>query len=226
FVKAGPGQLNFSGDGSGQFGGLTLNGGTLALDYSTNTASKLGAGALTLNGGTLFLFANSSTPVTQTILGNTAVAAGHTDVSGLFNGTVTLGLGTITPTAGATIDVSSFNGTNFTATTSTGVSPGGLLGSGPAFATFGGGATWATKSGSAIVGLSIYGTDVYSTNTNTDVTTSAAFANITTNSLRFNTNNPALTLSGTNTLQSGGILVTPNASGGTITGGTLTAPSS
>src|SRR5205085_3276214 len=89
------------------------------------------------------------------------------------------------------------------------------------------GATWATVSGtSTVVGLAMYGTNVYTLGINTDVASSTAVANITTNSLRFNTGNLTLTLSGTNTLQSGGILVTPSAVGGTITGGTLTAPSS
>ena len=49
-------------------------------------------------------------------------------------------------------------------------------------------------------------------------------SNVTVNSLRFNAaSNVTMTLSGTNTLQSGGILVTPASGGGTITGGSLTA---
>src|SRR5207237_6039248 len=111
------------------------------------------------------------------------------------------------------------------ATTSTGTTN-GLLGTGPGFATFGAGTTWATKSGTAIVGLTIYDTDVYSTTKNTDVTQPANVASFITNSLRFNTPNVTLTLSGTNTLQSGAILVTPNGGGGLITGGTLTASNS
>src|SRR5205823_14251085 len=77
-----------------------------------------------------------------------------------------------------------------------------------------------------IVGKATYGTNVYAAGTNTDVTTSATVIGITTNSLRFNSGNVTLTLSGTNTLQSGGILVTPSAAGGTITGGTLSSPGS
>ena len=74
--------------------------------------------------------------------------------------------------------------------------------------------------------LATFGTNSYASGTNTDVTSTAVPAGFTTNSLRLNTGNLSLTLSGTNSLQSGGILVTPLAAGGTITGGTLTAPSS
>src|SRR5207248_10485585 len=58
-----------------------------------------------------------------------------------------------------------------------------------------------------------------------DVTASARLSGFTANSLRFNAAAaPTLTLTGQGTLQSGGILVTPSSNGGTITGGTLTAP--
>jgi autotransporter-associated beta strand protein len=59
-----------------------------------------------------------------------------------------------------------------------------------------------------------------------EVTTSSVQNGFTANSLRFNSGNLTLTLTGTNTLQSGGILVTPNATGGTITGGILSATNS
>jgi fibronectin-binding autotransporter adhesin len=227
FVKGGTGTLDFSGDGTAQNGGLTLSGGTLALDYSTNTASKVGSGALTLNGGVLSFTPNSVTPVTQAFsIYGTAVNPGHTDISATGTGTVTLGAGNITRAVGGTVDVTPSTGSlAFSVTTSTGNSSGGLLGTGPAFATVNGGSTWATVSGGAIAGLSTYGTNSYASGTNTDVTSTTVPAAFTTNSLRFNVPNLSLSLSGTNLLQSGGILVTPSAGGDAITGsGTLTVP--
>src|SRR5262249_28050275 len=126
-------------------------------------------------------------------------------------------------------DVSTGSGSpTFNATTLSG-NTNGLFGIGPAFATFGGGATWAKVSGGKIVGLTAadYGA-TFTAGTNVDVATSSTQTGITANSLRFNIAGVTLTLSGTNTLQSGSILVTPNVlSGATIAGGgTLTAPSS
>jgi autotransporter-associated beta strand protein len=217
----GPGRLIFSGDGSNLQGGLILNGGTLDLDYSTNTATKLGSGQLQLNGGVVQLTSNAGILVTQSFSGGTLVGAGHTDMYQSGSGLeVEYQSGNITRNAGATVDFSLVNASTTTGNTN------GLLGSGPAFSTVGGGSFWATNSGGSLVGLTNMGTNTFSTGTNTDVTQSATVANITTNSLRFNTGNVTLTLSGTNTLQSGGILVTQNAHNSpvTITGGTLTAP--
>jgi autotransporter-associated beta strand protein len=217
----GPGRLIFSGDGSNLQGGLILNGGTLDLDYSTNTATKLGSGQLQLNGGVVQLTSNAGILVTQSFSGGTLVGAGHTDMYQAGSGLeVEYQSGNITRNAGATVDFSLVNATTTTGNTN------GLLGNGPAFSTVGGGSFWATNSGGSLVGLTNMGTNTFSTGTNTDLTQSATVANITTNSLRFNTGNVTLTLSGTNTIQSGGILVTQNAHNSpvTITGGTLTAP--
>jgi autotransporter-associated beta strand protein len=231
-VKAGTGQVNFSGTGTALMGGLTLSGGTLELDYSTNPALKLGGGALTLNGGILLLNVNTTTPVTQNVPGGTSVAVGHTDVRAFSagGGTLALGLGPITRSAGATFDVGILNNglplPTFTVPTTTG-NTNGLLGTGPAFATVGGGSSWAKVSGGGVTGLvaADYGANAFTPGTNVDVTSSATLSGFTANSLRFNgIAAQTLTLSGTNTLQSGGILVPPTATGGTITGGTLTAP--
>ena len=99
----------------------------------------------------------------------------------------------------------------FNVTTSTGTTN-GLLGAGPAFATAYGGITWATIASGSIVGLTTFSTNLYAPGDNTDVTMSQTLANlgsVTTNSLRFNFVNQTLTLAGSVTLQSGGILVTP-----------------
>ncbi|HEY1381375.1 MAG TPA: hypothetical protein VGF55_31530, partial [Gemmataceae bacterium] len=236
-VKSGQGTLVLGGNGVSLTGVLALTGGTLQLDYSANSAAKLGAGgSLSLLGGQLVLVANTTTAITQTIANGTAVSAGHTDLlaQSAGGGTITLGLGGVGRLAGATLDVNTGAGSPaFSAATSNGninslLANAALTSS--AFATVGGGATWATASGGNVAGLSAggYAANTFTTNTNVDVTASAAPAAFTANSLRFNTT-PAvtLTLTGVNTLQSGGILVTPSANnGGTITGGFLTAPSS
>jgi autotransporter-associated beta strand protein len=217
-TKNGPGVLTFAGSGVDIGGGLTLNGGTLGLDYSQDTTSKSANGPLTVDGGLLTLRPNSSTAVTQAV-GGLVVAAGHTDVQAVTpsSGTVTLAANGISRTAGATADFTPSSGsTTFAVTTNTGNTR-GLLGSGPAFATLNGGATWAIASGGGpiftIAGVTSYGG--FGTNINTDVTApDQVLGTFTSNSLRFNTPNINLFLkNGTATLQSGGILVTPAANG-------------
>ncbi len=227
-TKSGQGVLDYQGNGSNLTGGITLAGGYLILDYYFNTASKLGGGALNLAGGMLYLY-GSGTPVTQSISGGTSVSGGQTDVVTGTYGFVTLAAGAITRGPVGTVDFTVTPAPGFspflTVTTSTG-NTNGLLGTGVAFATYNGGSTWATASGGAIAGLTTFGTNIYASGINTDVTTSAAVLGITTNSLRFNTGSPTLTLNSTCTLQSGGILQTPSSTGGTITGGAITAPNS
>jgi autotransporter-associated beta strand protein len=227
-AMSGLGKLILSGDGSALGGGLTLNAGTLQLDYSANTASKLGGGALTLNAGILSAVANTTTAVTQTIPGGTVIAQNQSDIIGSSagGGTLTLALGAITRSGLGTVDISTGSGSpTFTATTSTG-NTNGLLGVGPAFVTLGGGATWASVSGGTVTGAT-YAGNTFAPGVNTDALTFSAPVSFTTNSIRFNTGVQTLTMSGTNTLQSGGILVTPNAAGGdTMTGGALTVPGS
>jgi fibronectin-binding autotransporter adhesin len=226
-TKNGPGLLDYSGSGANLGGNLTLNGGTLNLDYNPNTASKL-SGFITLDGGVLLFTSHPVTTVAQTVLG-TSVAAGQTDVRGGGIGTVTFNAAGITHTTGGTVDfVPSASGPTFAIQTST-TNTNGLLGAGPAFATVNGGSNWAAQSGVVVAGLAGFSTNIYTSGANTDVTATASPSTFTTNSLRFNANNingTFLTLSGTNTLQSGGILVTPSFSGGQIQGGTLTAPGS
>jgi autotransporter-associated beta strand protein len=218
----GPGTLTFSGNGANLNGRLTLLGGTLVLDYSSNIATKLGSGSLTLDGGVFSMTANSSTPVTQAISAGTMISAGQTDILATGTGTITLNAGAIGRVHGATADFALAAPPTFSVLTSTGV-VNGLLGTGPAFATVNGGSTWATVSGGAVAGLTTY-SSIYSANNNVDVTSNPTLSNVTVNSLRFNAaSNLTMTLSGTNTLQSGGILVTPTSGGGTITGGSLTA---
>jgi fibronectin-binding autotransporter adhesin len=229
--KYGPGTLDYVGDGTGLGGNLLLNGGTLYMDYIGAPATKMGgSGRLQLGGGVLSFLGNSNGPVTQGFSMGTELVLGHTDVQVYPNAVgsgVTFAAGTITNSNGtSTVDFPlPAVAPAFHVTTTTG-NTAGLLGAGPAFATVGLGNTWATNSGGTIVGLGSYNANTFGLGINTDLTTSMGVANTATNSLRFNTGDPTLTLSGTNTLVSGGILVTPNATGGTITGGTLTTPGS
>jgi hypothetical protein len=230
------GHAGFTGDGSNLGGGLTVVRGQLDLPYRPNPASKLSDGSLTLSSGTLGLGPYLELAATDTIPGGTNVAAGHSSIvyENVFVGGegLTFNLGAITRAIGGMVDFNDMEGLPPLFLTTTTGNTNGLLGSGPAFATFGGGWEWAADSGGVITRLSTYGDNMYSPGINTDVTTlsSSPPANFTTNSLRINTLNATLMLSGVNTLQSGGILVTPwttvGESGTTIAGGTLTAAGS
>jgi autotransporter-associated beta strand protein len=233
-VKNGPGTFRFQGSGSNLLGGLTFNGGIMQLDYSTSTTQKWGNGALTLGGGSLAVILNPNVSYVQTSPAGTSLSGNHTDMtvsSPGSGGIFTFQFGAITRAATATLDIPQVTGfATYNVSTSTG-NTNGLLGSGPAYATYNGGATWATVSGGTITGYNGYASNVYTNGATSNVdatssgTTPAAF-NI--NSLRVSGGLTFLTLQGTNTLQSGGILVTASISGITdsISGGALTAPSS
>jgi autotransporter-associated beta strand protein len=108
--------------------------------------------------------------------------------------------------------------------TATANTTGGILGG---WATFDN-TTWAKTNGTgnAIDGLASFTNDIWAANTNTNVTLAGAdpAADATTHSLRFHEEGAkTLTLAGTNTIQSGGILLTSavGANAITITGGNL-----
>ena len=79
------------------------------------------------------------------------------------------------------------------------------------------GTDWANLSGSNPVAAT-YGTDTFSAGVNTDVTLGASPAAFMTNTLRFNTGSPTLTLTGTNLLNAGGILIGSGAGAVTVDG--------
>jgi fibronectin-binding autotransporter adhesin len=231
-VKNGPGTFRYQGSGSGLNGGLTLNGGIMQLDYSTSTSQKWANGALTLGGGSLVVILNPNVSYVQTSPGGTSLTGGATDmtVSSPGNGGIfTFQFGAITRSATATIDIPQVSAAlaTYNVSTTTGNSSAGLLGTGPAYATYNNGNTWATVSGGTITGYSGYVGNTYTTSTaNVDVTSSGTTpTGFTVNSLRLQ-NLISLTLTGTNTLQSGGILDISNINGvgDSIGGGTLTAP--
>lgn len=215
-------------------GATTVNGGTLRLDFSAagapasnilnNTAN---GSALVLGGGKLDVVGAAGATNSQRFNGLT-VGSGNSAIaltagSGGGVPTVTLG-GTLTRNTGGTLNVTDATGGNVTTTATTTLTNGVLSTSASnptAFATVNG-TDWATYA-SGIKALSTYATGNanYTTTNNVDVTNGDSVADVTVNSLRFNSATDALTLSGTNTINTGGILVTSAASGASITGGTL-----
>jgi len=202
----------------------SLNAGTLILDYSTNNNSKLvDQASLTLGGsrrgGTLRLVGGSSDVLTdEEIVAGTTIATGENAIY-RDSGTKIIRLNTISRQPGATIyfdqpGIAKVDNLNTTAN---------ILGAWAVVRDpLNGDYDWAKNAGTAdglVIANSTYNTLTWAPNANTNVTTTnTRAANQTTYSLRFNgpngatlpTSDVALTLSGgLNTIQSGGILVTP-----------------
>lgn len=158
---------------------------------------------------------------------NTGASAVKVDANGAAGVLVSLGRISLRQ-AGGTVDFTLPTGTQ---TTTNGITVGtnpnvnGILGG---FATVGA-TDWATTGASGattpITALATYSSDTWAAGANTTVTTSSTVpAASTTNSLRFHaTDANTLTLSGVNTITSGGLLVTNNVGANTsvITGGLL-----
>jgi autotransporter-associated beta strand protein len=221
-TKIGAGTLTLIGTNT-YTGATSVNAGTLALDFSqtgqplTNIISS--SSALSLGGGTLALTGKSGATNSQAFAGVT-INPGGSAITASQNGATSLSanLGYIVRQfGGGTVDFT-LPGTGSIATTA--VTSNGILGG---WATVGG-SNWATVSGGNIVALSSYTNDAWAAGNNTTVTTSSAISSGTTNSLQFNTAAAnTLTLTGTNVVTSGGILVSSavGANASTITGGTL-----
>ena len=210
------GNLNFTSNMTGAAAamGITINGGgNASMNGITNTTAlvnfnKGGLGIWTVNGsitpnggnirpqgGILAFSATSSTT------GDAIITAANRSNGGI-----------IRFASGSSIKSASTN-TN------------GILGG---WATFNN-STWAKTNGTglAIDGLSTFTDDTWAAGNNTNVTLAGAnpASDSTTNSLRFNeAGAKTVTLAGTNTLTSGGLMVTGNVGSNTttITGGTLT----
>ncbi len=230
-TKAGLGTLRLS--GSNSFTGATLiNAGTLALDYTDNTNNKIAPGvALTIG--------LQGFPASLQILGTPpgALSINGLTISGNSNSLVlaaptVLNAGIINRSLGADPLAITVSGGGTLATTAGGT-PGGILTNygGIVIGTYNGIDDWAAldADGVTITGLSAVGgytaMGAYVAGRNADITGDVTpTANATFNSLRFNTAAACtLSLSGVNTIPTGGILVTPAVGSNRtiITGGSL-----
>jgi fibronectin-binding autotransporter adhesin len=222
-------------------GATTVKGGTLMILFGSGPpASNIIASgsALILGGGTFLQQQNTAGPNSQTLNGVT-IRAGSSVVNQtrVGGGVMLLTLGSVTRETGGTVAFSANGGgTSGIAATGTNTAS-GIIGGYATYLTTNGGATltnatdWATFSGGKIVALgagSYSNTSATTASTNLDLTTSVTLnANVTVGSIRFNNAfaTPTLTLNGTHTIGSGGILVTPTVAGNAtrITGGSITS---
>jgi autotransporter-associated beta strand protein len=214
-TKNGAGTMTINGPAASTFTGpTTVQGGSLTLDF-TNLATRTnliaGASALVLNGGALNVKGNASGTTTQTFNGLTVKPGRSAAVLDANGGAATnLALGPITRSIGGTVDFSL--SARCSITTTAGNDATGILGG---WATVSG-ADWASAAGSgsprSVVAYTGYIDNVWATGNNTTVTAnSGAPAGSTTNSLRFaGAGARTVTLSGTNVIASGGILVAPS----------------
>ncbi|MHB1078478.1 MAG: beta strand repeat-containing protein [Prosthecobacter sp.] len=222
-------------------GATTVNGGTLKILFGSGppTSNIIDPGsALILGGGTFLQQQSTSGPNSQTLNGVT-IRAGSSVVNQIRvgGGVMLLTLGSVTRETGGTVAFSA-NGSGTSGIAATGTNTAsGIIGGYATYLTTNGGATlsnttdWATFSGGKIVALasgSYSNTAAATASTNLDLTTSLTLnANVTVGSIRFNSaiTTPTLTLNGTHTIDSGGILVTPAVAGNAtrITGGSITS---
>jgi len=206
-------------------GATTVQAGTLTLDF-TNTPVKTNiianTSALTLGGGTLNLVGHST--ATAQTFASTALTAGtmSTITAAGGGGTLGLNLGAVTRNLSSALNINLSGSPLPTVTASSGLADvNGIIAStatGAAFVTANG-TDWA----SAVTGTPTYSNDTYGATLNTNITTGASPATFVTNTLRFNTGSPTLTLTGANRLAAGGLLVGSGAGAVTIGGaGSLT----
>ena len=237
FAKIGTGTQILT-NSSSYTGTTSINGGTLTLDFSQNAstpASILSSqSVVSLGGGTLNVKGAATGTTVQSVAGLTLNAgASAISVNSNSGGGTVLNLNAITasPNAGAAVDFTPPSGTQSATngiTTTTANSAGNILGG---WATVGG-QNWAVSaSNGAIAGnispLSGYDGNVWGAGKNTDVSSNInPSSGSTTNSVRFDAaGTNAIALTGTNTIASGGILVTNSSTTNipTISGGNLTS---
>lgn len=233
-IKLGAGNLTFSGThGAGWTGTTELRSGTLTLDYGTNNTGKLAdAAALTLGG----LGAITITGVDSDVggqgnligsLGGTISLSGGSHAETVASITIDAGANAILRSSGtSTINLNAITrgssqgtidfGGGSIATTDTGETN-GILGVGYATVAK---TDWARSAAAAadtaITALGTYGVDTYGATSNVDVTTYSSVGTAA-NTLRFNnTNGGTLTVAGAFAMTGGGLLVTPNVTGGDV----------
>lgn len=223
--KDGFGRLVLSGNNALD-GATRILDGEILLDYTTNSGDKLADSSALFfgggrTGGTLIVKGNG----TDESVASTTLDRGEHRVVRDDTGTIKVRLGVITRNTGSLLDIEENN----LATTVSNNNSTGILGS---WLTVGN-TSWGFKDGAnnaegIIRPLSSYVVNSWlNANSNTDaVSDFSPSSGATTNTLRFNqaTTPVTVTLSGNNTLNSGGILVTPNVTvSNQIKGGTLTA---
>ncbi|MGA2498363.1 MAG: autotransporter-associated beta strand repeat-containing protein, partial [Tepidisphaeraceae bacterium] len=215
---------------------------TANIFAATDTLTLGGSGSNLLAGGALALTGKASTGNSQSFA-STLVDAGASAAALTIgtSGTVALNLGALTRNAGGTVDFTLPAGTQ---SSTNGVirNPAGTAGTlltaanGTVFGTVSGD-NWAANSAVAtqvgnIVGANVAssaGGTLYTTansaatfSGNADITGSfTATSGATVNSIRFNTGSLTLTLAGTNTISTGGVLFGSGITAATITGGTI-----
>jgi fibronectin-binding autotransporter adhesin len=240
-VTVNEGTLNISNGGSiATASGLTIGQGNIVTINNTSAANNVAdrlsnTATVTMNGGT-FNFNNTAVAST-----NYSETAGILSINALANtvnggqaaatGTSAITFASLSRTAGAIVN---FTGTslgvdarNRILFSSAPTLTGGIIGG---WATVNG-TDWATYDGTngvTALASGSYTNDTWSAGNNTTVATSTApAADSTTNSLRFNLAAAnTVTLSGVNTISSGGVLfgLTVGANASLITGGTIQGP--
>ena len=216
-------------------GATNVNGGTLTLDFSgattPATATNLikSGNTVNLGGGTLALKGGGTGDTNAQTFGTTAFTAVTASKINLNSngGTLNLVLGGLTRNAQSSVDIT-LPTAGTVSTTSTTFATNGVLTSaatnGVAFATVNGGAAFASNTTGTIGAITPATGSAYGAAANVSVGTADAPASgAGANTLTFGTAG-MVTFTSTNAITTGGILVTPSATGvSTITGGTLTA---
>ena len=236
-TKSGVGTLTLNGSAVNPWtGGLTINGGTLAEDFTNMgaTANLMNSGnALTFGGGALTIKSNASNSSSQSFAGVTVNALGGSLLVNPNTKTPTVALGNITAsTAGGSLQLGVTATGPILTTTSTKDATTGIYGGRVVY--FNGTASTgydfaSTASGSSPYTLSAYGSYTAmvasgsSPTVNYSLTTAlSGVGTETLNSLKVVGVNLTQTASTTLTIQSGGLLLA-SATGPTISGGNLTA---
>ena len=250
-TKSGTAQATFR-NANSYLGNTVINGGTLQLDVGNAAApltqilyNNVTAGTLIMNAGTFTKTSRANLTTYQLFTATTfnqgtsfIFQPGRTSSS-----TPAIYLGAITRTVGGTVDMEPQTGTGGTqAGATTGIFTTATNNNATVSGIVGGYATWNAAFGTAEFarvnanagaqgGTHIYGgaiyTNIFANNTNTDMTADLTAANNTnTMSVRFTNASPrTLTLTGTNVITSGGILVGSGvgANQTTITNAALTS---
>jgi len=228
-TKEGAGTLTLNGSAVNTYTGpTTVDGGTLLVDYAnvvltsnlikSSSALNLGGGNLTAKGSLLSLGSQAFAGTTLTAGTVSQVQVVNPNLSLV---TMSISLGALTRNAGSTLDLTAPNHITTTTTSAANSILTSAASSGVAYATANGGTTWATNASGTLGALATY-SSTYTSANNVDVANGNSVSGVTVNSLRFNSASTGLTLAGTNVINTGGILITPTATGSTISGGTLT----